>query len=132
MIEERGSAKGSAYPNFQYVEKNRKKVEILKMNNKIKNVNSDVCSKKDNYDNDNNNNNNNGMKIENKVNDRNGNNNKAVLLAGAMAGLAYVLSSHPLEIASILMQIDVPLRRQQELVNRMVLKNGKKRLLEYR
>ena len=35
---------------------------------------------------------------------------RGVLLAGAMAGLAYVISSHPLEIASILMQIDVPTR----------------------
>ena len=35
---------------------------------------------------------------------------KGVLLAGAMAGLAYVISSHPLEIASILMQIDLPTR----------------------
>jgi hypothetical protein len=38
------------------------------------------------------------------------NSGKGVLLAGAMAGLAYVISSHPLEIASILMQIDLPKR----------------------
>ena len=35
----------------------------------------------------------------------------AILLAGAMAGLAYTLCSHPLEIASILMQSDVPRKR---------------------
>ena len=41
--------------------------------------------------------------------------NLAVLTAGAMAGLAYVLSSHPLEIASILMQIG-----EEELVDSLV------------
>ena len=35
---------------------------------------------------------------------------RAVLLAGAMAGAAYVISSHPLEIASILMQTDIPIK----------------------
>jgi hypothetical protein len=64
----------------------------------------------------NNNNNNINNKNVNNINNLNkklnqisqSNANKAVLLAGAMAGLAYVLSSHPLEIASILMQIDIP------------------------
>ena len=35
----------------------------------------------------------------------------AILLAGAMAGLAYTLCSHPLEMAAILMQSDVPRKR---------------------
>ena len=34
-----------------------------------------------------------------------------ILLSGAMAGLAYTLAAHPLEIAAILMQSDVPVKR---------------------
>ena len=56
----------------------------------------------------------------------NNNNNKAVLVAGAMAGLAYVLSSHPLEIASILMQIDVPTKQL------LGIGVGQKSVLQYR
>jgi hypothetical protein len=32
----------------------------------------------------------------------------AIILAGAAAGFAYVIASHPLETASVLMQIDIP------------------------
>ena len=59
-------------------------------------------------------------------NNKNNNNNKAVLAAGAMAGLAYVLSSHPLEIASILMQIDVPTKQL------LGIGVGQKSVLQYR
>ena len=59
-------------------------------------------------------------------NNNNNNNNKAVLVAGAMAGLAYVLSSHPLEIASILMQIDVPTKQL------LGIGMGQKSVLQYR
>ena len=84
-------------------------------------------------------------KLENKIDEsvyydseadrklpRESNNNKAVLLAGAMAGLAYVLSSHPLEIASILMQTDVPIKHHQYHLTKVVQKLKMKKLPEYR
>ena len=89
------SVQGSVYPTSSLVEENRRKgrsVQILE--NKIeKNIVFDAEVEKKNL--------------------REKNNNKAVLLAGAMAGLAYVLSAHPLEIASILMQTDVPIQCPQ-------------------
>jgi hypothetical protein len=81
--------------------KNRENSEIFNNYNNINNkINNDI--------NNNININNINIKIS-KISQNNA--NKAVLLAGAMAGLAYVLSSHPLEIASILMQIDLPKNR---------------------
>ena len=89
------SVQGSVYPTSSPVEENRRKgrsVQILE--NKIeKNIVFDAEVEKKNL--------------------REKNNNKAVLLAGAMAGLAYVLSAHPLEIASVLMQTDVPIQCPQ-------------------
>ena len=91
----RGSVRGSVYPNSSPVEENRRKGKSVQiMENKIeKNIYFDD-------------------EVERKIL-REKNNNKAVLLAGAMAGLAYVLSAHPLEIASILMQTDVPIKCPQ-------------------
>ena len=85
--------------------KNHEKNEIF---NNFNNINNKINNDINNNINNNININNINMKIS-KLSQSNA--NKAVLLAGAMAGLAYVLSSHPLEIASILMQIDLPKNR---------------------
>jgi Mitochondrial carrier protein len=58
--------------------------------------------------------------------------NSAIMIAGAVAGLAYALTSHPFDIAAILMQSDLP-RRVSQSANPSVsvLASGSTRGLRY-